>query len=422
MAYSLNDDWNGASAFVSPSACVLTDGTMTITGASGSGPRYGWRVAGLPGDVFTFTVEARATQGIGHVFATWDSSQTSLLKDCKVVSPIWQTYEIRFEIGPTRSPAEAYIQVGLYGGDATSSIVEFRKPRIKRNGGPYLAGVARDGLRFNAAGNIEMVIGNAVVQTWDASTAPLTLPAARKGLMSTEVGALMNALAAGTPRKKTAAIDDFVETLRDDGWLAKLDGLHLGTISELVGVNVNLAQPGLYTLVPSGTVAFTPWIGPGGGGEVGYYDAVYTNGLGKFQTNNNSMGVIVDAASDGTAYVCGNSAFSIVPRSNSTSGYFYVRNGTTTSDNVAGPLGAGLYSMDRNNSANFDMLHNGEVKATKTRATATPTTASFNLLRQNGLTTRAHEPVKLFFYGQSLGTAGHLAIVDAFDDLMTVIG
>lgn len=422
MAYSLNDVWNGSVAFVTPTGISITDGILTAQGTSGQGPRCGWRIATVPGDRVTFYCEAKATSGTGHLFATYNSTTSSLVKDCKITSPIWQIYKIDMVIAPTRGAGEVYIQCGLYGGDAQNSNIQFRNPVIIKNGGQVINGVARDGLRFNSSGQIELVVGENVSQRWTSNQNANNFISSA-GIITRNTSVLQQSFTNPTVRAKTFAIDDFLSGLKSDGVLDKLKSLHLGLIPELIGFSVNLATPTINDLTTSGTITFTPWLGPGENGIPAYFIVPYSPATSSiFGLTDHSMGVIVNPTEDRNGYSMGTSTHAIGPRSTTGAGRFYVRNGSTTSDFVEGPLAEGLFSMNRNNQNNFDMLHNGVVLATKTRDAGTPSSTNFNILRLAGLTDYPGWPVQLAFIGSSLSTSEHLAIWTRFQTLKTALG
>lgn len=426
MAYSTNDGWNGSIAWNGAPAAV--GGVWAPNGAAGANQRQGWRIAAFPGDTFEVVCEARTLAGKSHIFACWNSNNTNLIVDRDVTSSEWATYKMTVPIPSKYDPGEVYILFGLYAGDSVASSAQFRDVQISRNGQPIMARIARDGLCFNASGGVDLKVGDVVVQSWTASSTPATAANILKGLLNDKTIPAVQQMTASPPsRKYLFALDDFITGLVADGVYAKLDALYLGVLHDAQAARVNLANPGTWNLTEvagTDTLApqFTQWVGYGGGASLGYLTSGLTASNGKLTYSNHTVGVYVDGAVQDADFILGTSALSMQPRSTTGPDSFFARSGSTTSDSTTGPLGAGLYTIRRTDSSQFFMDHNGVLKATKTRAVGTGlSTGTLDVLRLNGSSGRAAEPLKLVFFGQYLTTTEVTAILNRFNTYLTAI-
>jgi hypothetical protein len=247
--------------------------------------------------------------------------------------------------------------------------------------------------------------------------------------MSAEATALIARMTAlgDTPNStREGFLVKFIDAVRTNGGLTKLDLLYLLVGHGSAATRVNFAQPGTYDLSLVNTPTFTT-----DGGWTSAATSYLSSGFNpssaagrKMSQNDNSFGaaVLTDASdSNNVKAVAGVANMRTMPR-RSTGGDWIIYGGSTTVQTpIAANTGKGLYGYSRSASNVFTPNKNGVALTNISSTSTTPTNATFNVLTSDGTNLTAKQTA-LVFAGAALTDLEMTGLWDAYVQFMTDIG
>lgn len=386
--------WSGWNYFYGSGDYAITGDVLNISTAAGnqSSMLYLSRVV-KPGERITVEFEARAIDGIGRITASSRVAYTAYNTAKVSGHSDFRTYRFEFE-APTKQvgPARAYIGIGIWRADNTSSAAE-----------------------------LEFVMRS--IRSNDSAGRNLLHPDTF-GLLQPETRLLLGNLLTEPYKDRTNLVDDVIYQLKQAGIWAKLDALYVLAEPYQELALVNWINPGQYDLKEVNAPVFAADVGYSGRVDAvtppylqtGFNPLVLAgtdddgNGIAdeawaaKFTGSNNSMFVWADYVEGVPNYIIGTRAHAINPFSETYADRVYCRNGAESGNYISGVTRAsGLYGMSRDNADNYTMYANGASLGVVTQAAGVMYSESIQILKRAANTgTANNNPVRIAGFGESL--------------------
>lgn len=216
-----------------------------------------------------------------------------------------------------------------------------------------------------------------------------------------------------------SAINSFLSALVDAGVFDKIKGLwDLGAPSAQQDAYLNMVNPGVFTLVPSGGLTYTPSMGMNSNATTGYLDCGFAPNNAFFGQN--------DVAAHFYGYdVTGNQSRHILGVANSanfrlglmTSGSSFQGriNSSTSATNATVPSHRynALMSMVRRSSTQVEFWFDGALVGTAATTSSAPPSGNLTIFNSNGTMTHASTIVRLAFYTKGTLDAAEMAALNS---------
>lgn len=223
-------------------------------------------------------------------------------------------------------------------------------------------------------------------------------------------------------------IDNLMANLNGFGVLPVLDGLYVLAANDAQAASLNWASPSTFPLTLSGSpvlAADRGYTGDAVGASLltGYNP--FTNIANMLQNSMSMFFYSLTAAVSADASIDDMGISNTAINCYTSLGNFGTRGGNSTTDSTVNTKasGAGLFSMRRNNSANYDIDIDGVKLATKTRASSAFSNAAIALLMRTGLPTpTSARQCAIAGFGGYLSQAQILATFSAMRAYLTALG
>ncbi len=195
--------------------------------------------------------------------------------------------------------------------------------------------------------------------------------------LQAETTAYVNAMTAPPGAARVAVINDLISALKSAGVWTKLSWLRLAAAHNHQAALLNVVAPS-QSATETGNIAYTVDRGVAGNGTTGLttfgWDPL-DNGGSLFTQNSNHIGTYTSSTTATSLPEFGNEQF--FTETNFTDGSCRLRNGSTTTNSVAGQGGAGHFIASRSASASYVAYKAGASIGTVTQASTALTNTGF---------------------------------------------